>query len=149
MGFVEAGIAAFVGGYAVTGAAELAGGAAVVVLDMRIARRRFQTQLEAVVGMARNNVDDPEKGVGAVGGGVRAAHDLDALDVFNRERDIVPVDGGEAGLIDGAAVDHDLHATAVAIGGTVVADDVIPAVARADRCAGYEAEDFGELTHAA
>ena len=67
-----------------------------------------------------NDVDHAHQRIGTVGRSVGASENLNALDIFNGQRNIGPVDRCQARSINRTAVNQDLHAPGLADVGAVV-----------------------------
>src|SRR5690606_7304043 len=88
-----------------------------------------------------DDIDHAEEGIRAIACGVRAAHDLDAFDVLQRDRQRAPV--GTPGImrgVDRAAVDQYLHLVGVVGAEAVVGHPLLVATPLGDLHARDQAE---------
>ncbi len=128
---------------------ELVAGAQARVADAVVAGTHADPLADTVAGVAGDDVDHPGESVGAVGGGGRATGDFDAFHVFQADRQIVPADPGEAGLVNAAPVDQHQHAAGVAGLGAVVGNGGHVAVGLGHRHARHQTQHLVQLPGAA
>ncbi|MNP24054.1 hypothetical protein D3C76_1167900 [compost metagenome] len=93
----------------------------------------------AVGRIARDDVDHRHQRIGAIADGVRAAENLDTLDVLHGHRNIAPVHRGQTRAVHRATVDQHLQAPCFGGAGAVVIHRGLITADIADHHAGYQA----------
>src|SRR5690606_38613694 len=99
--------------------------------------------------LASGDADYAHQGIGAVADGVGPAEDFDPLDVLDRQWQIRPVHGSQAGAIHRATVDQHLQSACFADASAVIVDGALVAVGIADHHARYQAHQFRNVASAA
>ena len=122
--------------------------AGVTVANAALAVGISDLRTQRLMGLEGNDVDHAGQGIGPVTDGVGPAKHFDALDVFQRHRQILPVDLGEAGAIDRAPVDQDLHAAGLRGMPAVVVDLDLDVVRNNDQPR-HQPQQLGEFPRAA
>ena len=95
--------------------------------------------------MPGDDIDDRGERIGAVGGGVGPADDLDVVDVVHGQRQFIPGYAAQGRLVDRAAVDQHLHLARKAVGQRVVADRLGVAAVVIDDEAGRQSQQVGDF----
>ena len=125
---------------------ELAADAGAEIVDAVVAGPVAHGAADGLGGRAGDDVGHAEEGIAAVGRGVGAAEDFDALDVVDVHADLVPLDSGdEVGRVDRAAVHLHQHPPRRLVRQAVVGDQRLVAGVHPELEAGHQAEQFVDV----